>query len=79
MRAVLVIVVILIVLGLVGWLRFGSPDGDPAISVDSQKVRQDTSAIVEKTKEVTRNAVNGLDTAAENIDASIDREPIEAQ
>lgn len=52
MRAILVIAVILLILGLVGWLRIGSSDGDPTIRVDTEKVKQDTSEIVEKTKQL---------------------------
>ncbi len=69
-RAVIVIVLLLLVLGLFGWIQFQSPDGDPTIRVDADKVQQDTSEIVEKSKQV-------IDSAAEKIDASIDREPIE--
>lgn len=77
MRAIIVIAVIVLVLGLVGWLRFSSPDGDPTIRVDTEKVRQDTSAIVEKSKEAVDGAARSIDRAAENVDASVDREPIE--
>jgi hypothetical protein len=69
MRIVIVVLVVVLILGLVGWLRFSSPDGDPTIRVDTEKVKQDTSEIVEKSKQV-------IDGAAENIDESIDRDTI---
>ncbi|TWT53771.1 hypothetical protein Pla22_14040 [Rubripirellula amarantea] len=69
MRVVVLILVLVLVLGLIGWLQFSSPNGNPTIEVDTDKVRQDTSTIVEKTK-------NAVDSAAGKIDASIDREPV---
>lgn len=69
MRALIVIAVIVLILGLVGWLQFSSPDGDPTIRVDTDRIKQDTSEIVEKTKDA-------VDRTVEKIDASIDREPI---
>jgi hypothetical protein len=69
MRAVIVIVVIVLVLGLVGWLQFSSPNGGPTIRVDTDKIKQDTSQIVEKAKDV-------VEETAENLDTSIDREPL---
>ncbi len=69
MRALIVIVVILLILGLVGWLRFSLPDGNPTIRVDTQKVKQDTSELMENSKQA-------VDIAAEKIDQSIDRDTI---
>lgn len=77
MRAIIVIVVIVFILGLVGWVQFSSPDGDPTIRVDTDKMKQDTSAIVEKTKEVARDAANSIDSAVEDTDAGVDRDPVE--
>lgn len=71
MRAIIAIAVVLLVLGLVGWIQFSSPNGDPTVRVDSDKVRRDTSMIVEKSKQA-------VDSAAEQIDASIDRNPLDA-
>ncbi len=70
MRAIIGIGILLLVLAWVGWVQFSSPDGDPTIRVDADKVRQDTSVIVEKSKQV-------LDETAEKVDASLDTEPHE--
>ncbi|SMP59175.1 hypothetical protein SAMN06265222_106178 [Neorhodopirellula lusitana] len=51
MRALIIAGVIIVVLVLVGWLRFSSPEGDPTIRVDTDRVKQDTSNIVEKAKD----------------------------
>ncbi len=69
MRVLVVIAVLVLIFAWAGWLKFGSPSGDPTVRVDTEKVRQDTSAIVEKSKEA-------VDHAAEKIDASIDRDPL---
>ncbi len=69
MRAVIVIVVVVFVLALIGWIQFGSSDGDPSIRVDSEKVKRDTSSVVEQSKVI-------IDDAAQKIDASIDPEPL---
>ncbi|TWU02012.1 hypothetical protein [Neorhodopirellula pilleata] len=69
MRAVVVILVILLILGLVGWIQFGSPNGDPGIRIDTEKVEQDTSEMVEQSKRV-------IGDTAEKIDESIQRETI---
>lgn len=63
MRALIAIVVIVLVLLLIGWLRFSTPDGDPTIQMDTDKMKQDTSAIVDETKD-----------AAEEISESVDED-----
>ncbi|TWU25420.1 hypothetical protein Pla52o_17210 [Novipirellula galeiformis] len=70
MRALIVVVVLLVILGLVGWVRYSSPNGDPTLRVDTEKVKEDTSAIVEKSKQA-------VDDAARKIDASIEQTPAE--
>ncbi len=71
MRAIIAIAIVLLILGFIGWIQFSSPDGDPTIRVDSDKVKQDTSAFVEKSK-------RAVDNAAEKIDASIDRTALDS-
>lgn len=72
MRALIAIVLLMLVLGLIGWLRFSSPDGNPTIQVDTEKVKQDTAEIVEKSKQA-------VDTAAKKIDANIDSDPVKTE
>ncbi len=69
MRVVIVVLVLVLILGLVGWLRFSSPNGDPTIRVDTEKVKQDTSEMVEKSKQA-------FDGAAENINENADRDTV---
>jgi len=63
MRALIIIILLLLVLGFVGWLQFSNPDGDPTIRVNTEKVKQDTTTIIEKSK-------NALDNASENLKQS---------
>lgn len=66
MRALLVIVVIALVLVFVGWLKFSSPDGNPTLQVDTDKVKHDTQHIVEGTKDVVHEATEDVDHAIEH-------------
>ncbi|MEZ6137675.1 MAG: hypothetical protein R3C53_22540 [Pirellulaceae bacterium] len=61
MRAVIAIAVILLILGFVGWLQFSSSDGDPTIRVDTDKIQQDTSEVVDKTKEAFEGMAEQVD------------------
>ncbi|MCO8123200.1 hypothetical protein NHH03_15740 [Stieleria sp. TO1_6] len=72
MRAIIVIAVIVLVLGLVGWLRFSSPDGDPTIRIDTDKVNDDTTAIVERSKEA-------VESIGAKVEESIDHKPAETE
>ena len=65
MRAILVIVVLVLVLAGVGWLSFSSPDGDPTIRINSEKVKSDSAVIVEKSKEALSNVAERIDERAE--------------
>ena len=58
MRVILLIVVLLLIGAGVGWLSFSSPDGDPTLRVNSEKVKQDTAVIVEKSKQALDNLNN---------------------
>jgi hypothetical protein len=77
MRALIFVVAIVLLMAVIGWLRFTSDDGDPSVRVDTDKMKQDTSSLVETTKDAADGAANAIDRAAGNIDASIDREPVE--
>ncbi|QDS94475.1 hypothetical protein FF011L_32540 [Roseimaritima multifibrata] len=61
MRAIIVVAIVVLVLALVGWIQFSSPDGNPTIQIDTEKVKEDTSTLVEKAK-----------GAAEEVDRRVD-------
>ena len=66
MRALIAILLLALILGLVGWVQYSSTDGDPTFRVNTEKVKQDTSAIVERSK-------RAIDATSERIDQSIER------
>ena len=66
MRAVIVIVVLAVVLVLVGWVSFSSPEGNPTIRVNSEKVKNDTAVIVDKTKQAVENVADKVDDGTDS-------------
>jgi len=61
MRAIIVILFVVLILAAVGWLRFSSPNGNPSMEIDTAKVRQDTSDVVEGSKRAVGVAADDLD------------------
>jgi hypothetical protein len=45
MRTFLVIALIIVLLAIVGWIRFGRNNGNPTLEIDADKVKQDTTTI----------------------------------
>ncbi|HBJ35708.1 MAG TPA: hypothetical protein DDZ51_13375 [Planctomycetaceae bacterium] len=81
MRAVLIIAFLVLILVAIGWLRFFSPDGDPTVQVDTEKVQEDTSAFVEQSKRVAGDAAEAIDRRRES-DSTVPvapRTPVEAE
>lgn len=79
MRVLIAVIVVVAVMGFVGWIKFSSPDGDPTLRIDTNKMKRDTSAIVDKSKELTNQAVDQVDRASEDVDATFDPGPLEPQ
>ncbi len=69
MRALVVIVVLLLILAIAGWIQLGAPDGDPTIRVDTDKVKQDTSSLVDRSKRVVQDAAENIDRDEEGVEA----------
>ena len=61
MRAVIIVAILILFLVAVGWLRFFSPDGNPSVQVDTDKVKEDTSAFVEESKRVIGQTADSID------------------
>lgn len=61
MRAVIIIAFLILVLVAVGWIRFFSPDGNPAVQVDTDKVQEDTSTFVEESKRALGGAADAIE------------------
>ncbi len=79
MRAIVVVVVLLFILVLVGWLRLSSQDGNPSIQLETDKVKEDTATIVEKSKQAIDNATETSDqsTEPESVEPAESLEPVE--
>lgn len=67
MRAIIVVAIVVLVLALVGWIQFSSPDGNPTIQIDTEKVKEDTSTLVEKAKGAAEEVDRRVDV---NVDTS---------
>ena len=65
MRAILVIVVVVLVLAWVGWVQFSTPDGDPTLRINADKVKSDSAAIVEKSGEALQKASDNINENTE--------------
>lgn len=61
MRTVIIVAFLILILVAVGWLRFFSPDGNPSVQVDTEKVKDDTSAFVDESKRVVGQAADSID------------------
>lgn len=77
MRVLIAVIVVVAVMVFVGWIKFSSPDGDPTLRVDTNKMKQDTSAIVDKSKELTHQAVDQVDRTSDDVDATFEAGPLE--
>lgn len=65
MRAILVLIVVILLLALVGWIRFIDTPQQSTISIEKETIKQDTGRMVERGNEFvnqTRRAV-GTETA----------------
>lgn len=88
MRAVIIVAFLILILVAIGWLRFFSPEGDPTVQVDTDKVQEDTSAFVEESKRIVGDAAEAIDRRRESdtnvplsprtpVDADGASEPVE--
>jgi hypothetical protein len=61
MRAIVIVAFLILLMVAIGWLRFYSPDGNPAVEVDTDKMKEDTSAFVEESKKAMEGAADAID------------------
>lgn len=78
MRALVALIAIVVILAIVGWLKFGSPNGDPTVQVDTDKVQKDTSAMVESVKDAANEIDKRVDVDID-ADKKADKEPVDEQ
>ena len=70
MRRLLVLVVLVAGLLIAGWIRFSMQDGNPTIQIDSDKVKQDTSTIIDKAKQTIDDAKSEVEKSSANSGAT---------
>lgn len=77
MRTLIAVVVLVVVFALIGWLRFGTTNDNPAVEIDTDKVRDDTSAVIEKSKQAIGGAADKMKEGTEEEPAEDEREEVE--
>ena len=60
MKALLLTAVIVALLFGLGWMSFASRDGSASVTIDTDKVKDDTSTAVEKGKEIVEEGLEKL-------------------
>ncbi|MBX3437752.1 MAG: hypothetical protein KF861_09690 [Planctomycetaceae bacterium] len=58
MKGLLIAAVVILILGLAGWLSFSSNDSAATITIDKQQIKEDTHGAVEKLEDATEKAVD---------------------
>ncbi len=61
MRALMIVAIVILILVAVGWLRFFSPDGNPTVQIDTDRVQQDTAEFVEESKRAMDGAADAIE------------------
>jgi hypothetical protein len=65
MRALLFLAVIVLVLALVGWIKFFKDQDRAGVSVETEKVRQDTKQAMEAGADLLKDAGQAVDRPKE--------------
>ena len=61
MRAVLIIILAVLLLGLIGWISFSTGPNRTSINVETNQIRQDTTKAVQSGAELLHKAGNELE------------------
>lgn len=75
LRTILIIAIIALVLGLMGWLKFSNSGNETTIKLDKAQVKEDTGKAVEKAKEISADL---KERAEEAFDQKAETEPAPA-
>ncbi len=79
MRALLILLVVVLLLAVVGWIRFHDSPQRSTISIEKEEIRQDTEGMVERGNEFLENTRQAVDTDASQTDgAAPNGAPIES-
>lgn len=68
MKALLVVVVLVCVFALVGWVTFNLSPGDASVTLETDKIKQDTQKVVDKSKEAFQDTKENLSEALDDDD-----------
>lgn len=79
MKAILILVAIVLVLVLIGWVSFGTTENGASISVDTDRMQQDTGEAIESGGELIENTREEIreERREHERDSAIDAEPVE--
>jgi hypothetical protein len=66
MKALLITIVLAGLMALLGWLTFANGDGSASVTIDTDKVKSDTAAVVEKGKELAKDGVEAVRNATDD-------------
>jgi hypothetical protein len=72
MRAFIVLALIVVLMGFAGWLTFGSVPGKTNITIETDEIRRDTEAALEKTGEVIKSGARAIS----NGDNTFQKQPV---
>lgn len=64
MRALILLAAIVLVLALVGWISFSKGPDHASITIESDKIRQDTRQVMESGAQVLHKAEDKIDAEA---------------
>jgi hypothetical protein len=78
MKALLLTIAIVALLFGLGWLSFASHDGKASVTVDTNRVKDDTSTAVEKGKEIVEEGIDKLKSKS-NDDVAPTKEVSESE
>ena len=71
MRGIIILALLVLILGLAGWITFGSAPGRTSINIETDKIQRDTETAVENTEQM-------IDSGARILkgDEKVDEQPV---
>ena len=60
MRAIIILAVIILLMGLAGWLTLGRDPGRTTINIETDEIKRDTETAVENTEQAIESGVEAL-------------------
>ncbi len=73
MRAIIILALIVLLMGLVGWITFSNEPGRSSINIETDKIEQDAENAVESTGEMLESGARAL--SGDN-EVELDQEPV---